>query len=440
MRRPNREEIVGAVPIVVVIGVLIFALCCSSASAQSFTDLPPLSAAREVRTEFEDGLWHHKPAGTARDNTGDGTGFVILDGDARFWVLVMRMGTPPPGGAFWTKPYFEDSDPYENWGGNTQVQNNKSLPGISPYSNINIDTWHGFQYPTGGDVEWFAGVKPGWLREWAKLTGNPDWENAAGVVFSIQRSTQHNFTSDPSSFTRYPNELWLTPHIDAPWEHPIYYPGTNSYWGGVGEGAVLVDTYNFPFAVGVGFYTAKTREAPDAFGVRHRSRIGRYAFYLDGPDAMEPVRLPVPGPESYVFSSMRDGAAGDYGDSNASAVWGTANTILQMSVFFNPYDGLYHLLCWGKKPNTKGGETNRSVGLAHYWSPNQGLHWVPDSENPLFTRATLGWPDIGVANQMNSPHGYIDPWAKKGYVFFWGNPEGRTNKVGTRLWCMEFDL
>jgi hypothetical protein len=41
---------------------------------------------------------------------------------------------------------------------------------------------------------------------------------------------------------------------------------------------------------------------------------------------------------------------------------------------------------------------------------------------------------------MNSPHGFIDPWAKVGYVFFWGNEIGRVNKLGTRLYCMEFAL
>lgn len=415
---------------------LLFAL---SAPAQ-MTDLPDLSAPRIVTTIFEDGLWHHKPAGTPRDNMGDGRVTVIVDGDVRRWALVARMGTSPVGGAFWTKPYFEDTNPYENWGGNTQTQENKSLPGLAPYSHGNIDTYHGGFQRDNGDAEWFSGVKPGWRKEWAKLTGNPNWQNAAGIVFSIQRSTQHTFTSDPSNFTRYPNELWLTPHPDAPWEHPRYYKATNSYWGGVAEGSVVKDTFNFPIAVGVGFHTAKTREAPDPFGQRHRSRIGRYAFYLDGPNAMQPVRLPAPGPESYVFSSMRDGAGGDYGDTEEDAVWGTANTILQQHVFMNPYDGFYHLLCWGKEPSRFGGKTNDSVGLAHYWSPNQGLNWYADTNNPIFTRQSLGWPDIGVANQMNSPHGYIDPWAKRGYIFMWGNETGRTNELGTRLYCFEFEL
>ena len=415
----------------------LLALLATPLGAQ-FRDLPPLSEPRILETTFEDGLWHHR-FGEPRDNTGDGQLRIVIEGDAPVWILMMRMGTPPPGGAFWRKEGALDN-PYEGWTGNQQQPPIKGLPGIPPHSHGNIDTHHNFQDPHTFEMNWFSGVKPGYRRQWAQLSGNPNWSTAAGVVFSIERSTSMVLAAEPENYTRDSPELWLTPHPDAPWEHPVYYRSNNSYWGGVAEGAIDVDTFNLPYAVGVGFYTSKTREDPDAFGQRHRSRIGRYAFFLEGPDAMKPVRLPAPGPESYVWDARRDGAGGKYGSTNESAVWGTANGILQQHVFINPYDGRYHLLVWGKKPNTGQGKVNRTVGLAHYWSENQGLNWIPDTGNPIFTKQSLGFEDIGVANQMNSPHGFIDTWNRKGYIFVWMNEIDRVNKVGTRLYGFEFAL
>ena len=425
----------------------LLALFATNLLAAQFTDLPPLNGPTIVTTTFEDGRWHKRPTPSEPgkgDNTGDGTVLLVIDGDGRVGIVVKRMGTPPPGGAFWRTTY--ESFPYEGWTGNQQQPPIKGMPGRPPYSQGNIDTHHGFQHPFTLDVEWFSGVKPGYRQEWHEYAfplAFPERQvppSAAGVVFSIQRSTQHTLAAEPENFTRYLDELWLTPHPDAPWEHPIYYVFNNSYWGGVAEGAGLIDTLNFPTVKGVGYYTAKTREDPDAFGQRHRSRIGRYVFDLEGPNAMQPVRVPAPGPESYVWDPIRDGAGGAYGSTNETAIWGTDNGILQMSVFFNPYDGRHHLLCWQRKPHTGQGKVNRSIGLYHAWSDTAGLTWNPDSKNPIFTKESLGWPEIGGANQMNSPHGLIDPWTKRGFIFMWGNETGPTNAVGTRLYCFQFEL
>jgi len=432
MRRPTWEDVTTAagpevISAVLVFVVLVVAFCCGSSLGAQMTDFPPLSPAREVRTVFEDGLWHHR-RGVPRDNTGDGQVGTVVDGDTVRWTLMMRTGTPPPGGAFWTKSYADDNTPYEGWTGNQQEPPTKGLPGLPPLSHHNIDTHHWVQNPYTGVVTWLQGVKPGARRP-----------GAAGLVFAIQRATSSTFAAEPENYTRYPNELFLEPHPDAPWEQPVYYKGTNTYWGGVAEGAIFYDPF---LDVVAGFYTAKTREAPDWTGQRHRSRIGRYACFMEDFDtAPVPHRLPAPGPESYVFDPVRDGAGGAYGDTDETAVWGTGHGILQMHVFIIPYDGYYHLVCKGRKPNTGQGKVNHSVGFAHYWSPNQGLDWYPDSGNPLVNLEILGWPVVeGVANRLNSPHGYINPWTRTGYLFFWGNPQGRTNKVGTRLWCMEFAL
>ena len=418
------------------------ALLAPLASAQR-GDLPPLSEPRIVTTVFEDGLWHHRND-QPRDNTGDGQVMLVLDGDVRRWVLYLRMGTPPPGGCYWTKLYTtEDPEPYEGWTGNRQQPPIKGMPGAAPYSHVNIDTHNGFQDPYTLYREIFHGVKPANLIEWHEFRF-PNSEtrppNPGGIMFGLQRSTQTAFGAEQSNFSLYRSELWLQVHPDATWEHPAYYAHNNTYWGGVAESAHFVDNINFPWAIGVGFYSGKTREAPDAFGERLRVRIGRIAFWLEGPDAYKPVRLPAAGPDSYVWDPVRDGAGGLYGDTNETAVWGTCNRILQQFVWMDPWTGHYHLICWQSLPSTRQGIVNDTVGLAHYWSVDQGLHWIPDSNNPIFTRQSLGWDDIGVANQMNSPHVCIDPWRRKGYLFFWGNQVGRVNKVGTRLYCMEFDI
>ncbi len=377
--------------------------------------------------------WHRR--GRRWNNMGDGKVIPVINGDRRWWKLMMRVGTPPPGGACWLAHY--DEGPLAGWHGNQPEPPIKALPSAAPYSHINRDTYHGFQNPYDARYHWFSGVKPGILKEWAKKTGNLNWQAAGGVVFCIQHAYADKLGVEPELYTQENNEVWLEPHIDATWEHPQYIRRNNTYWGGVAEGASFVDTFSFPYALGMGFYTAKTREKPDPFGETHRSRIGRYAFWLEGPNAFKPFRLPMPGPESYVWDPIRDGAGGEYGDTNKTALFGTANRILQMSVDPDPRHGCYRLSMWQSIPNTGQGKVNASVGFAEYLSFDQGLNWIPNPENPLFTTKSMGWEDIGIANRMNSSHQVIDPWSGDHWVFFWGNEQDRQNKNGTQLYAFK---
>jgi hypothetical protein len=118
-----------------------------------------------------------------------------------------------------------------------------------------------------------------------------------------------------------------------------------------------------------------------------------------------------------------------------------------MSVTIFP-DGGYHLVGVAKEPfepwptgKKKQGLMNATVAFGHWWSGDRGRTFTADKNNPLFNRAHFGInAELGIANQMNSPHTWIDPWANKLYFCNWVNRTGEQNKLGTRLVLMEASL
>lgn len=386
-------------------------------------DFPEFSAPRDVTTIHEGGAWHFKN-GVRRDNQGDFTMGVVTIGDQRYYVLMIREGGNPkpiPGGAFWWKLY--DGDPYTGWHQDSLEEGGtphhvQALPHAAPLSRWNIDTHAWAQNPLTQTMIWVHGVKPG---------------TAPGPqTFAIQWATSTTISSDPSAYTRHLAEVL----IPSNWGHPVKL-GNGKYWGGAAESSLAIDPQ---LAVAFLYWTDKTRENPDAFGVRHRSRVNRATISLANIDTDPQVtRGPV------VFDPVLHGADGDYGTENATSLWGTANTILQQSVTILP-DGTHHLVAHGKRPFKRAdgtpakGRSNRTDAFGHWWSPH-GIEWRSDTGNPLFNKAYFGIDEtLGIANQMNSPHTWVDPWAKKFYFACSINRTGEQNKLGTRLVLMEAPL
>jgi hypothetical protein len=396
-------------------------------------DMPEMSEPRDVTTILKEGAWHFKK-GVRRDNMGDGQMGVAVYGDKRYYVLMMRMGgnpRPVPGGAFWFKPY--DGNPYEGWmqtgqEPGTTPHHIQAIPGTAPASHHNIDTHFAFASPlTGignpltGVKTWASGVKPG-------NRPNPQ----RGQYFSIQRSTNVVLSSMPEDWTQFlpKEELLFVPDHEIPFETPRLY-GNREWWGGSAESAGVFD----PWAgEAVAFVTSKTQEGPDWTGTRFRARIGRHVAPMANFD-VDPQFVRDPHGEPVFDPTKHGGKLGE---------WGTHYTILQQSVAIWP-DGGYHLVAHGKTPlkawstgKPKGGQMNKTDAFGHWWSDDRGRTWHPDSRNPLFDKAHFGIDEtLNIANQMNSPHTWYDPWAKKLYFTCWINRTGEQNKLGTRLVLME---
>ena len=388
----------------------------TTAPAVMMTDLPAMSKPRVVENATGGGTWHWLN-GVVRDNFGDGQMGLVQVGDSWEYWLVCRMGTSPVGGAFFRKPY--DGNPYE-WGEISKDATVKAIPGLTPYSHHNIDTHVFAQNPETGVVTFVHGVKPG-----TRPAG------ATGMIKALQRATAVDPQSvTPSSFTRFRQELFLQVDPRAPWEGPMFYAGRNEFWGGVCESSILIEPDD---NTAVGFYVGEMVEGPDAFGQRGRWRIGRWvAPLLDFDTAPAVLRDPPPSATSYVWDPRRDGGGGDYGDTNATAIWGTCNTVLQQHVSRAP-DGSYHLVALGKQPSKLIGVENRSTAVGHWWSHDKGLTWQPDARNPILTAADLGIDlTLQLANRINSPWLMWDPRGKV-YLGVWCNRTGMQNQLGTRL-------
>jgi hypothetical protein len=385
-------------------------------------DLPRLSDPRIVTTANGGGTWHFKN-GKPRDNFGDGQMGIVEVGNHREYWLMMRMGTPPPGGVFFRKKY--DGNPYE-WGPVSRRRPVKALPGAPPHSHGNIDTHVFAQNPLTGVTTFLHGVKPGWRKP----------SDGRGQTFAIQRATATDPPRGPAGFTRYFDELLIAPHPDAPWEQPRHDQARDVWFGGSGESSLVMDP-----PVAVVFWEAKTSEGPDAFGQRFRGRLGRAECDLETFDEKPVmVRTPPPGPRSYVFDPADDPR---YRKTDKGAVWGTAHVTLQAHVSINPLDGSYHMVALNSKPNKGTGEVNRRTGIGHWWSHDKGFTWRQDSRNPLIDWESMGWKHIGIGHRLNSPWLMWDVDEDgKGVVYlgFWGNGTGAQNKLGTRLYLCEASL
>lgn len=393
-------------------------LSAQSDRDQRLLELPAFSAPRIVTTLNEGGKFNFK------DNFGDGQIGIVIIGDQKYYMLICRMSMWPElhAGTIFLKLY--DGNPYEGWNKSNLKNPVRSIPGFlhSP-SEFNIDTHVWAQNPLTLVVTTIHGTKPG-----VALPGT-------GVIFALQRATSATPGIAPSNWTMYPQEILLSPHKLALWEQPGQKFG--KLWGGIAESSLVIDTFHQP-PEALLFYVAKTTEGPDPFGQRVRHRLGRAVILLHLLDVNPKfIRDPAPGPNSYVFAP--DETPG-YGSTNKTAIWGTANTVLQPHVSINPRDGVMWMVAHGKKPNTRGGVTNRSDGLGLWHSLDRGKTWIAGKNNPIVTLATInGNPKLG-ANRLNSPHLLWDWVAMKVYLIFWGNPDGQQNQPGTNLYIMEADL
>lgn len=352
------------------------------ASAQlGFTPL------REIQSVYKDGGFHFIK-GERRDNIGDfQIGVAVVDG-VRYYVMMARMGTPPPGGAFWWAPY---GDPYSGW---TQGHPPGSAP--SPIKSLpmpkgaaNIDTHAWVQNPLTGVFTWLHSVR-----------------DARTGLYHLERATSAKLRPNPGFYKRL---------------------------GTIGsdrseECSIVIDPW---FRVSFMFYVRKTSEAPDAFGVRFRSRVYRRAISMA---RGEFDTNPYVGKEIMVFEPSQDG----------QGLWGTANTILQPSVTILP-DGSYLMVALGKTPirtyNGKPavGRMNNTTAVGMWRSVDLGRTWKPVAGNPVLSRQFLGLVP-GFANQVNSPHAWYDPWKRKLYVSMQIHRGGTVNEVGSRLATCELQL
>jgi len=357
-------------------------------------DLPEFSPLREVTTVYEDGGWHFLN-GVRRDNIGDFTMGIVLVGDRRFYVLMARMGTPPPGGAFWWVPYDHPGAPYEGWRQGAESWGEvweppiKSLP--RPGSQ-NIDTHSFVQNPLTQVLSWWHCVKQ-------------------RGVSHLERATSTAIDPAPAAYSR--------------WFEAMTSPDTQ-------EQSIVIDPWA---ATAYLFVVEKTTEAPDDVGVRFRSKVYRSEIPLL-PLAQFDLD-PQLGPLELVFAPGKDGQGG----------WGTANTVLQPGVCILP-DRTYLMAALGKRPisipgtnppRPAVGQMNRTTAVGLWRSSDRGATWIPEPGNPVFDREYLGLTD-GLGNQVNSPHPWLDPWKRIVYVAMQLNREGEVNQVGSRIVMCEARL
>jgi hypothetical protein len=248
---------------------------------------------------------------------------------------------------------------------------------------------------------------------------------------------------EPAGWTRDPDELMLEPHASAPWEGP--HVEGSAYSLGIYEQAVA------PTAGGdwVCIYTGEQIEVGTPwFGGSLKRRLGR-AVAIGSPLAAF-SRDPVAGASSWVFDPRTDGALPGQviGETNDDAVWGTGYPPLQPSIVRDPRPGGYlHGFWLNVKPSTLIGQQNETWAIGHYWSPDDGLTWVADVNNPLIRKEHLPWsPELFTsANFFNSPNAFFDltpmPGAPNGklYLAWCSGPNGVYNS-GTKMLMVECAL
>lgn len=366
------------------------AVAAPELGARARLELPPFTAPREVRSVYQGGAFHFKE-GVRKDNFGDGTMGIVLLGDRRFYVLMARFGTPPPGGSFWWKPY--DGDPYTGWRqgieswGEVWEPPLKALP--KPLGSWNIDTHCFFQNPLTQVITWAHSVA---------LPPNG--------VSHIERATSNTIDPLPKAYTRFAEVL------------------VGSQGGKSQEQSWVVDPWAADTTL---FYVRKTSEGPDSVGVRFRSRVWMRRVSIVGIDT-EPRFL---GPEKLVFAPDQDG----------QGAWGTGNGVLQPGICILP-DKSYLMAALGRTPiglpngQPAVGQMNKTTAVGAWRSFDRGETWKPVPGNPLFSREVLKVVD-GYGNPLNSPHFWFDPWQRKLYFAVWRNNEGEANKLGTRLLLCE---
>ena len=364
-------------------------------AAQTRLELPPFTEPREVRSVYKGGAWHFKD-GVRKDNFGDGTIGIVLLGDRRYYVLMCRMGTPPPGGSFWWVPYDEPGAPYTGWRQGTESWGKvwepplKALP--KPLGSTNIDTHCFFQNPLTQVISWAHAVA---------LPPNG--------VSHIERATSNTIDPYPEAYRRFAEVL------------------IGSEGGKSQEQSWVVDPWAADTAL---FYVRKTTEAPDSVGVRFRSRVYMRRISILGVDT-EPKFT---GPEKLVFAPDQDG----------QGAWGTGNGVLQPGICILP-DKSYLMAALGRTPiglpngQPAVGQMNKTTAVGAWRSFDRGETWKPVAGNPLFSREVLGVVD-DYGNPLNSPHFWYDPWKRILYFAVWRNNEGEANMLGTRLLLCEARL
>lgn len=343
---------------------------------------------KEIRTVYKDGAWHFKN-NVRRDNIGDFTVGVAVFGDRRFYVLMARMGTPPPGGALWWSPY--DGDPWSGWTqgappGSMPQPPIKGLPG--PEGSINIDTHCWVQNPGTQVITWVHAVRDGRTRR-----------------YHTERATSKRLDPNPSAYTRY--------------NYPI---------SGDGENSIVIDPYEH---IAVLFSVRKTTEEPDEFGMRFRSRLYRREVELEDFDTEFTV-----GPDEMVFEPSQDG--------QTEGAWGQGNGVMQPGICILP-GGRYLCARLGRAPfklasgRPAKGQMNKTTAVGLLTSYDQGQSWKVGEGAPELSREFLGLNEVG--NPVNSPHPWFDPFANggRGQLYFAaqiGGPRG-CNKPGSRLMMTE---
>jgi len=355
------------------------------------TTLTTLSDLREMRTVYKGGAWHFKN-GVRRDNIGDFTLGVVVVGDVRYWILMARMGTYPPAGSLWWTPY--DVGPYEGWTqgmppGTIHEPPTKTL--VLPVGAINIDTHCWVQNP----------LYP------QRITFVHAVRDARTGLYHLERATADRVSPNPADYTRY---------------HAPITMGE--------ECSLVIDPYAL---TGVLFYVKKSQEPRDAYGMTFRARLYRRTVDLLGFDTEFRV-----GPEELVHepSEPEQGA------------WGTANGIMQPGICILP-GGRYLMTRLGRTPfrqvngDPAMGRMNATTAVGLWISDDQGRTWKPIEGNPVLSREWFGLVD-GFANQINSPHPLVDPFANegRGQVYFACqlHCEGEVNQPGSRLVLAELEV
>ena len=416
------------------------------------TDLPPISSPVLVTTLEPTFVSSYFPGGKAQqwmanDNFGDGK-TIIANGKYR---ITFRSGVPasrgrPNGCQYEEKDY--DGDPTSGWPLRTGpgpehglLRPHKAIVSTQTTNRGNIDTANIVYIPTatGGPVyASIHGVKPGNLREGEsgiRRTVNL-WQSTTPtrLAASWEGPTGNTHIVDP---LQEPSAEWannIAQNLGEP----------NVLDGGCGEASIVYEPDGDKVII---FFESKFWAEPEWNGLSKRHHaLGR----CEAPASSFGIGLsptmtwtPEPSAESYVYrpreNGMRPGEV--YGKTNGSAVWGTSERVTLRSDVVRFPDGSYHMALIAKKPNTGGGKENRTSGIGHYYSLDQGFTWTADANNPLITWESLGWPDNGQANKLNSPSFLVDEAQGVAYLGYWGSPEPEgMNKPGTGYYFSSFPI
>lgn len=391
------------------------------------TNFPNFKGSLEhVKSGSPEGEWH------INSNHGDGH-MIVADGKFRFVRNTFDPGSPIlQGGAYAEKD--DNQDPFNGW---PEVAGGLSDPEIAiPWgehvtNNLGVDTLILLQNKTGKYTCLYSAV-PGEAGEYQ------------GNKWTAQRATADTPTTDSSGWTRYSGEQVIQADAAAPWSESYAENSTPpiEYDGGCNEHSAFYDPDLD--AVVVFFGTKHDEPGSPQFGRTIKFRLGRAecpADEWDDTPSTSTVWTPDPAEDSYVWSPSEHGMKPDevYGATNETAVWGTGHSTIQWNVSRNPWDGSYHMVGLGVKPNTSQGAQNLTQGIGHWWSLDKGYTWQADSRNPLFTWDTLGFTNLAVANKINSPFMLWHEQARKAWLMFWANDDG-AYQTGNKLYGIELAL